>query len=47
LTSWSFHGSPTQNASIVPTFMLATICGGGTTMVSTSRSGLMPPAASQ
>jgi len=23
------HGSPTQNASMLPTFMLATICGGG------------------
>ena len=46
-TSWSFHGSPTQKASMLPTFMLATICGGGTTMVETSLSGSMPPAASQ
>ena len=47
LTSCSFHGSPTQKASMLPTFMLATICGGGTTMVETSLSGSMPPAASQ
>ena len=47
LTSWAFHGSPTQNASTVPTFILATICGGGTMMVSTSLLGSMPPAASQ
>ncbi len=47
LTSCSFHGSPTQKASMLPTFMLATICGGGTTMVETSFSGSMPPAASQ
>ena len=46
-TSWSFQGSPTQKASMLPTFMLATICGGGTTMVETSLSGSMPPAASQ
>ena len=36
-TSCSFHGSPTQNASMLPTFMLATICGGGTTIRSTRR----------
>ena len=47
LTSCSFQGSPTQKASMLPTFMLATICGGGTTMVETSLSGSMPPAASQ
>jgi hypothetical protein len=32
---------------MVPTFMFATICGGGTVMVSMSLSGSMPPAASQ
>jgi hypothetical protein len=47
LMSCAFQGSPTQNASMVPTFMLATICGGGTTMVDTSLSGSMPPDASQ
>jgi hypothetical protein len=47
LTSCSFQGSPTQKASMLPTFMLATICGGGTTMVETSLSGSMPAAASQ
>ena len=46
-TSCAFHGSPTQNASIVSTFMFATICGGGTTIVDTSLSGSMPFAASQ
>src|SRR3977135_2751065 len=40
-----FHGSHTQKQSMVPTFMLATICGGGTTMVSMSLSGSMQPAA--
>ena len=40
LTSCAFHGSPTQKASMVPTFMLATICGGGTTIVSTSLVGI-------
>src|SRR3954471_4093446 len=44
--SCRFQGSPTQKQSIVPTFMLATICAGGTTMVSMSLSGSMPPAAS-
>ena len=34
-------------ASMLPTFMFATICGGGTTMVEMSLSGSMPPAASQ
>ncbi len=29
---------------MVPTFMFATICGGGTTMVCTSRSGSIPAA---
>ena len=43
----AFQGSPTQKPSILPTFMLATICGGGTTISETSLSGLMPPAASQ
>ena len=33
LTSWWFQGSPTQKQSMVPTFMFATICGGGTVMV--------------
>src|SRR3954453_15948147 len=45
--SCRFHGSHTQKQSMVPTFMFATICGGGTTMVSMSLSGSMPPAASQ
>src|SRR5262245_33525395 len=47
LTSCSFHGSPTQKASMLPTFMFATIWGGGTTMVAMSLSGSMPPAASR
>ena len=47
LTSCSFHGSPTQKASMLPTFMFATICGGGTTMVEMSLSGSTPPAAIQ
>ena len=47
LTSCSFQGSPTQKQSIVPTFMFATICGGGTVMTLMSVSGSMPPAASQ
>src|SRR5262245_37136287 len=45
--SWRFHGSHTQKQSMVPTFMFATICGGGTTIVSMSLSGSIPPAASQ
>ncbi len=32
---------------MLPTFMLATICAGGTTMVLMSAFGSMPPAASQ
>ena len=40
-------GLATQKQSMVPTFMFATICGGGTVMVATSLSGSMPPAASQ
>src|SRR4029450_4139931 len=40
-----FQGSHTQKQSMVPTFMLATICGGGTVMVSMSLSGWIPPAA--
>ena len=47
LMSWRFHGSHTQKVSMLPTFMLATICAGGTTMVAMSRVGSMPPAASQ
>ena len=43
----AFQGSPTQNPSILPTFMLVTICGGGIVMSVTSLSGLMPPAPSQ
>ena len=42
-----FHGSPTQKPSILPTFMLATICAGGMVTRFTSLSGLMPPEASQ
>ena len=42
-----FHGSPTQKPSILSTFMLATICGGGIVMRLTSLSGWMPPDASQ
>ena len=34
-----FHGSPTQKPSILSTFMLATICGGGMVMRLTSLSG--------
>ena len=34
-----FHGSPTQKPSILSTFMLATICAGGTVMRLTSLSG--------
>src|SRR5437762_11836248 len=43
----AFHGSPTQNPSIFPTFIFATICAGGTTISETSLSGLIPPAPSQ
>ena len=43
----AFHGSPTQKPSILPTFMLATILGGGMVISVTSLSGLMPPEASQ
>ena len=42
-----FHGSPTQKPSMLPTRMLATICGGGTVMTLASFIGLMPFAASQ
>src|SRR5262245_39197869 len=42
-----FHGSPTQKPSILSTFMLATICGGGMVIRLTSLSGLIPPDASQ
>src|SRR3989344_7851093 len=38
----AFHGSPTQKPSMLQTRMLATICGGGTTMFLTSVNGLMP-----
>ena len=41
------QGSPTQKPSILPTFMLATIWGGGMVISVTSLSGLMPPAPSQ
>ncbi|MCY1314066.1 hypothetical protein D9M70_646590 [compost metagenome] len=41
------QGSPTQKPSMLPTRMLATICGGGTVMVFTSVIGLMPWLASQ
>ena len=36
----AFHGSPTQKPSILPTFMLATICGGGTVMSETVLVGI-------
>src|SRR2546426_12208595 len=42
-----FQGSPTQKPSMLPTRMLATICGGGTTNAFTSLNGGMPGAASQ
>lgn len=41
------QGSPTQKPSMLPTRMLATICGGGTVMALASRIGSMPCAASQ
>ena len=41
------HGSPTQKPSMLPTRMLATICGGGTVISLAPDSGLMPEAASQ
>jgi len=41
------QGSPTQKPSMLPTRILATICGGGTTMVFTSLMGLMPRLPSQ
>ena len=41
------HGSPTQKPSMLPTRMLATICGGGTVMSLAPVIGLMPEAASQ
>jgi hypothetical protein len=37
-----FQGSPTQKPSMLPTRMLATICGGGTVMTLASLRGLMP-----
>lgn len=43
----AFHGSPTQKPSMLPTCMLLTICGGGTTIFFTSLTGLTPLAASQ
>src|SRR5262245_22032834 len=43
----AFHGSPTQNPSILSTFIFATICGGGIVMRFTSLSGWMPPAPNQ
>ena len=42
-----FQGSPTQKPSILPTRILATICGGGTVMSLAPETGLMPAAASQ
>src|SRR5574343_1129622 len=42
-----FQGSPTQKPSMLPTRMLATICGGGTVMTLASAMGLMPWVASQ
>ena len=36
----AFQGSPTQNPSILPTFILATIWAGGTTISETSLSGI-------
>ncbi len=42
-----FQGSPTQKPSMLPTRMLATICGGGTVMTLASFRGWMPCAASQ
>ena len=42
-----FQGSPTQKPSMLPTRMLATICGGGTTMARVSLNGSMPALASQ
>jgi hypothetical protein len=35
----AFQGSPTQNPSIFPTFMFATICGGGIVTRAASLSG--------
>src|SRR5438128_3549737 len=43
----AFHGSPTQNPSILPTFIFATIWGGGMVIRLTSLSGLIPPLPSQ
>jgi predicted small integral membrane protein len=42
-----FQGSPTQKPSMLPTRMLATICGGGTVITLASFIGLIPPEASQ
>ena len=42
-----FQGSPTQKPSMLPTRMLATICGGGTVISLAPLTGLMPAAASQ
>jgi hypothetical protein len=47
LISWRFQGSQTQKVSMLPTFMFATICAGGTTMVLMSRLGSTVPAAIQ
>ena len=41
------QGSPTQKPSMLPTRMLATICGGGTVMTLLSFCGFTPWAASQ
>ena len=42
-----FHGAPTQKPSIAPAESASEVIGGGTTRSRTSRSGSMPPAASQ
>ena len=47
LIARAFHGSPTQNPTMLPMRMFITICGGGTTTVRTSSNGLMPALASQ
>ncbi len=41
------QGSPTQKPSMLPTRMLATICGGGTVMTLASFNGSMPNEAIQ
>src|SRR5687767_3706014 len=46
LTATPFHGSPTQKPSMLSTFMLATICGGGIVLIPTFL-GSMPVASNQ